>query len=100
MTTKDVECFLPSLQMPLPRSRSWGVRLVVLAYGAFSVIIVSSYVANLAAFLTVRACIVCWHLVKLSRQMSYGRPLPRIALGLVLGLLPRTQSDPAPLHYL
>lgn len=41
-----------NVQMPQPRSRSWAVRLVVLAYGAFCVIILSSYTANLAAFLT------------------------------------------------
>lgn len=39
--------------MPQPRSRSWAVRIVALAYGVFCIIILSSYTANLAAFLTV-----------------------------------------------
>jgi Ligand-gated ion channel len=42
------------LQMPQPRSRSWAVRLLGLTYGIFCVIVLSSYTANLAAFLTVR----------------------------------------------
>ena len=41
-------------QMPQPRSRSWAVRLLALAYGAFAIIVLSSYTANLAAFFTVR----------------------------------------------
>lgn len=41
------------LQMPQPRSRSWAVRLLGLSYGIFCVIVLSSYTANLAAFLTV-----------------------------------------------
>jgi len=40
--------------MPQPRSRSWAVRLLVLAYGAFSIILLASFTANLAAFLTVK----------------------------------------------
>jgi Ligand-gated ion channel len=35
-------------QMPLPRSRSWAVRLLFLTYGFFCVIVLSSYTANLA----------------------------------------------------
>ena len=44
------------LQMPQPRSRSWAVRLLGLTYGIFCVIVLSSYTANLAAFLTARSC--------------------------------------------
>lgn len=40
--------------MPQPRSRSWAVRLLGLTYGIFCVIVLSSYTANLAAFLTVQ----------------------------------------------
>ena len=40
--------------MPPPRSRSWAVRGVILTYGAFSLILLATYTANLTAFQTVR----------------------------------------------
>jgi Ligand-gated ion channel len=50
-----VDCCTTQLgQMPLPKSRSWAVRLMCIVYGFFSLIIIASYTANLAAFLTVR----------------------------------------------
>ena len=48
-------CITQLGQMPLPRSRSWAVRLLTLTYGLFAVIILASYTAALAAFLTVSA---------------------------------------------
>lgn len=55
LTALENKCVAAALlQMPQPRSRSWAVRLLGLTYGIFCVIVLSSYTANLAAFLTVR----------------------------------------------